>query len=658
MSGNNKAIYRNSNAKGYLIFIVLLAAVIVAAIGAYLYVSRNMAKPLPPGSEAVAIQPIQTITAPAESYDVIVAGTDPEGVAAAVSAARNGQKTLLVDGRDREILGGLMTLGWLNSLDMSYAPTSGLLPGSEVLNQGIFMEWYKHSNIIGDSFDVNAAANAFHKLAEAESNLDILLKVQSMEPVVTEAGGTKTVTGLKLTLADGTAKEVAAKSVIDATQDADIAAAAGAPYTYGREDIGDPNAKMAVTRVFRLKNVTPDIWNLMVKRMNEDDNVHTGGNEMSIWGYTDMKDYPSTNPEKVVMRGLNIGRQFDDTILINALQIFNVDVTDPASKAEAFEIAEKEVPLVVEYMKKQYPEFAGIELDALAPELYVRETRHMIGEYRLTIVDVLENRDQWDRIGYGSYPVDIQRLHKDDHGAVVGDPLQYAVPFRSIVPKEIDGLLVVGRAASFDTLPHGSARVIPVGMATGQAAGAAAKLVSELGVTFRELSASKEGIAELQKRLNDQGMVLKPYELAPLPFMKHKAHKGLQTAMMLGLAYGAYDNEFYLDDPSNQMRFINLLLGSRKAQPEKLAGNPYGDHKPGVDDKKLAGSPLDLETAARMIAFILKEEAPENGSLAALQSKGYVTQETINLISDKNALTNGDTYLLIHDVFNAIRGAQ
>ncbi|MDT2194439.1 FAD-dependent oxidoreductase [Paenibacillus larvae] len=54
-------------------------------------------------------------------YDLIVVGTDPEGVSAAVSAARNGQKTLLIDGKEREVLGGLMTIGWLNSLDMNYA---------------------------------------------------------------------------------------------------------------------------------------------------------------------------------------------------------------------------------------------------------------------------------------------------------------------------------------------------------------------------------------------------------------------------------------------------------------------------------------------------------------------------------------------------------
>ena len=92
----------------------------------------------------------------------------------------------------------------------------------------------------------------------------------------------------------------------------------------------------------------------------------------------------------------------------------------------------------------------------------------MIGEYRLNIVDLLENKDQWDRIAFGSYEGDIQPKDPNDGGTVVLDSYKYAIPFRSIVPQKVDGLLVVGRSASYDTLAHGSARVIPNGMAEGK----------------------------------------------------------------------------------------------------------------------------------------------------------------------------------------------
>ncbi len=459
-------------------------------------------------------------------------------------------------------------------------------------------------------------------------------------------------TGLKLTLADGTTQTVKAGAVIDATQDADIAAQAGVPYTTGREDLGDKKARMAVTLVFRLKNITPDVWKKVQERLENDGDAGTGANAMSAWGYKEMKDYPPLNKERVAMRGLNIGRQNDNTMLINALQVFGIDGTDAKSRAEAFELAKNELPNIVAYMKEKYPEFAGIELDATAPELYVRETRHIQGEYRLSILDVLENRDQWDRIAFGEYPVDIQRMSPADTGAVVTDPKQYAVPFRSIVPLKVDGLLVVGRAASYDSLPHGTARVIPVGMAAGEAAGAAVKIAAEQKLSFRQMAASKEAIAVLHQTLSAQGMVLNPYELKPEPFMQHKAYEGLKAAVTLGLATGGYDNNFALDAKSNQQRMVNMLEGMRKFKPSVMTGNPAAALAKGSDPKKL---PVTMDQAAYMLALLLKVEAAENNAVSALQSKGYLTPATVEAIADKQELTNGDTYMMIKDVYQVLR---
>jgi hypothetical protein len=588
-----------------------------------------------------------------DSYDVIVAGTDPEGIAAAVSASRNGLRTLLVDGRGRDILGGLFTLGWLNTIDMNYAPERNALGQKyKPLNQGIFSEWFQ--KIEGDSFDVVTAANAFYEMVKKEPNIDLLLGTQAMEPILAPgAGGASRIEGITVTKGDGTKQAIRAKAVIDATQDGDIAAASGVPFTYGREDLGDKNAKMAVTLVFRLKNVTPDVWNQIRKRLNGDDNPNTGANEVSAWGYPEMYNYPEVNQGKVKMRGLNIGRQNDNTVLINALQIFGIDGADPASRQKGIEIGKQEIPHVVEYLQKHFPEFRNVELDASAPELYVRETRHIRGEYRLSIIDVLENRDQWDRIAFGSYPVDIQRTSPSDNGAVVCAPEQYAVPFRSLVPLKVDGLLVVGRAASYDTLAHGSARTVPVGMAEGQAAGAAAKLAIEKGVTFRQLAASRDDIAALQKRLNDQKMDLKPFSIKPQPFMLHKQYEGLKAAVSLALAYGGYDNNFQLDEPSNPKRFANVMNGARKIKPSAFSGDANGALR-GMSDDDAGKKPLTLEQAAYTAAQALGWKVSSAGALAELENKGFLKKETANSFADKNRLTNGDTYMIVKDLRDAL----
>ncbi|MBP1997087.1 FAD-dependent oxidoreductase [Paenibacillus eucommiae] len=591
-----------------------------------------------------------------ESYDLIVVGTDPEGISAAVSGARNGLKTLLVDGRDREILGGLMTIGWLNSIDMNWVKPKKSLSGKEQahLNQGIFTEWYKQ--VEGHSFDVTTAANVFNKLVSAEGNIDIYMKSEAIEPIIKKGDHSVLIEGVAITDKDGKKHNILAKAVIDATQDADIAAAAGVSFTIGREDLGDKESSMAVTAVFRLKNIDDKAWNLITKRLSEDGDEGTGSDQMSAWGYgKEMKAYVPLNKERAMMRGLNIGRQNDDTILINALHIFEIDGLDPDSHKEALEIAKEELPNVVKFLNK-LPEFKHAELDAIATELYVRETRHMKGLYRLSILDLLENRDQWDRIAFGSYPADIQKTSPSDSGAIPVDPQRYAVPFRSIVPQHVDGLLVVGRAASYDTLAHGSARVIPTGMAEGQAAGAVVKLVADKKITFRQLAENKSFIAELQKQLTDQGMELKEYTLKPQSFMEHKSYPGLKAAVYMGLAYGSYGNTaFNLDEASNAQRMVNQVSGMGRMHPTFFEGDIAAALQNVTEPAK---TPLTLQQASFTFAKALDVDTTIEEAQAKLQEKGFLSKATIDGIKNKQKLTNGDAFMMLKDMAESVAGAK
>ncbi|WP_127588619.1 FAD-dependent oxidoreductase [Paenibacillus koleovorans] len=639
---------RRLRRKNVMVLIIVILFICLVGVAAFFYYTMDRQTV----GDPKALEKVEPVKQLKNEYDVVVVGTDPEGVAAAVSASRNGLKTLLVDGHDRDILGGLMTLGWLNSLDHNYDnEKNSLFPGSkpEILNKGIFTEWY--DQVEGDSFDVVTAANAFYKLVKNEKNIDLYLRAGAIEPIMADNAGTKRVVGVTVTKTDGAKQAITAKSVIDATQDADVAAAAGVPFTIGREDIGDKAARMAVTLVFRLKNVTPDVWNQIKKRLKDDGDPGTDANELSAWGYGEMQKYPPENKERVKMRGLNIGRQNDNSILINALQIFGIDGLDPKSRAEAFEIGKKELPYVVAHMKKLYPEFANVELEGTAPELYVRETRHMVGEYRLSMVDVMENRDQWDRIGFGSYSVDIQRISPTDSGAVMSHPVKYAIPFRSIVPQKVDGLLVVGRSASFDTLPHGSARVIPVGMATAEAAGAASKLAIDSGISFRELSASKDKVAALQAQLNKQGMELEPSKVKPQPYMSQKGYEGLKTLVSMGLVVGGYDNAGFDTTPvSNPQRMANLMSGVKRIH--KLTGDPNAALA-GITDPAKAS--LTLEQAALTMARAVGLNVTAGQAVQELQTKGYLKKETVDGIEDKSKLINGDAYMMIRDLVNKVK---
>jgi len=472
-------------------------------------------------------------------YDLVVVGTDPEGIAAAVSAARSGLQVLLLDRRDRP--GGLFTLGWLNTLDMNHDPQGNLL------TRGIFAEFF--AQVEGISFDVQTAEQVFTHMLAAEENLELRWQA--------EVADTEVIEGHVISIGLVGGERIRARHFIDATQDGDLFSLAGASYTVGMEDIGT-DRRQAVTLVLKVAGVD---WQTVVRTLNspERERKYNGAHGTSAWGFMEeMRAYRALDPQ-IRPRGLNMGRQNDGTVLINAMHIFGVDGLDPASRREAMERGYREAEHMVSFMRQTLPGFANAYLAATAPELYVRETRHLQGLYRLTIDDVMEHRNFWDKIALGSYPVDIQATAMDDWGAVIGNPALFSIPFRSLVPRELYNLLVVGRAASYDSLAHGSARVVPVGMAAGEAAGVAAAIALEKGVDFHRLSADRELIALLQERLRDQGAYLPDFAV-PHSMEGHPLYPVVRELRAWGLVRGGYDNNYRLDEEA-ELRDISRVVG-------------------------------------------------------------------------------------------------
>ena len=561
-------------------------------------------------------------------YDLLVVGSDPEGIAAAVSGARNGLRTLLVDLRPEP--GGLITRGWLNTIDMNYGP------GREILNKGIFLEFYQQIKS-KNSFDPEMAAKAFHSLMSKERNLQLLLNVQDIKPCLERVNDKIVLTGVSVILPDGLKKDIFAARVIDATQDADLAAAAGVPYTTGLSDCGRPDERIAVTLIFKLKGVGEREWGKLQQAIIAHREPHTGADAFSAWGFAKiMKEYRPAN-NRLGVRGLNIGRLQKEQVLINALQIFGVDPLSLESRAQARLFAEQEIPRLIEYLKRNIPGLESASLEGFAPELYVRDSRHIQGLYRLSINDVMENKDFWDRIAFGSYPVDIQATSPYFTGDIIGVPVKYAIPFRCLVPREVEKLLVIGRSTSFDALAAGSARVVPVGMATGQAAGTAAALSIEEDLFFQEMSASPRVIAELQNRLNSQGMEIKPFQAA-VPWGDHWAYSGLKFMRQWGLASGGYTNDYRLDEEMKEESFLHGLSAALRMTGTGVS--PEIKTYP-------RGQELTLKVAAQIMCAARGLLLSPGEAYQYLAGKGFWEQAELRRLQKEGKISRGAGYLII-----------
>ena len=567
----------------------------------------------------VAEEPIQE----GMDYDVIVVGGDPEGVCAAVSSARSGLKTLLIE--DDEALGGLMTLGKLNFIDICESRDGS------ILTQGLFMEFY--DAVGGTAFDVETAKQFFYDWVVNEKNATLKLNTEFIKPVMDG----DTIVGVVVE-ENGEQATYTASRIIDATVDADVAAAAGAPYTVAGEDIGEKERHMGVTLVFELSGVN---WDKVVDYLENDDNEGTGATDKTAWGYTREGYAYEPKDDLMRLRGFNVARQDNGNVLVNALIIFDVDAMSEESKAQGIARAQKELEYIVPYVRENFIGFENVELAGTASQLYIRESRHIIGEYQLTIDDVLENRDQWDKIAIVAYPADIQPTAGQTYGTVIGSPDRYAIPFRSIVPLEVENMLVIGRSASYTSLAAGSARVIPVGMAEGEAAGVASAYSLNNAISFRDMSADEAAIADVQKTLKKQGAYLDDFEVHEA-FMEHWAYPGVKVIRSLGLLDGGYSNDYRLDEPMGKWRLQNMINNSLKKTGSDFA---------------LVEDITDPVTNGNMIAVAARladvEADSYTGQLSGLQEKGIVTEEILNHMgTEHEAPMAAEAIMIVANLYN------
>ena len=225
-----------------------------------------------------------------ESFPLIVFAGEAEGVSAAVTAARKGIETLLILYREKP--GGLMTYGGLNFLDINNAPDG------KNLNKGFFAEW--HQKVGGKiSFSIDRAAEVFEDMLANEKNLTVYRNIELLS--INKRNNT-TIRSIVIGINDEI-KEISGEYFIDASQDADFAVKAGAPYFEGGADIGLPDRHMAVTLVLHLGNID---WGKLAVDVRNNRFGPSYINKDNAWGFVNIGQIYKPVNVNTKMRGLNI----------------------------------------------------------------------------------------------------------------------------------------------------------------------------------------------------------------------------------------------------------------------------------------------------------------------------------------------------------------
>ena len=189
----------------------------------------------------------------------------------------------------------------------------------------------------------------------------------------------------------------------------------------------------------------------------------------------------------------------DSSLCVNMLRPYGVDGTCSESITKGLSHVRQDLLRLVGFFRKYIPGCQNAYPVDADPELLFRETRRIKGEYLLTAQDVLQGHQFADSVALGAYYLDVH--NPDDPGcACVLSKETYGIPYRCLLPRGVEGLLVAGRAISGSAEAAGSFRVMATCMATGEAAGTAAALAVREGVAPREVH-----VGRLRERLLAQG---------------------------------------------------------------------------------------------------------------------------------------------------------
>lgn len=440
-------------------------------------------------------------------YDVIVCGGGPAGIAAAAAAARFGASTLLIE--KNAYVGGCAASG-LPFLNFFNRRREQVVRGiGEELVQRMQHEKAALPHVLTSGGHVDSITMIdpeWTKICAEEMLLESGCELLYNTIV---CGCTCEDSRLcSITVANKAGiSQLEADCFVDATGDADLAAFAGAEFELGRP--GD-HAAQAMSLVCRMARV--DVEKVSA-RFSQSPIVTTPLGASRAYNTHVTGKFTQWND---VLRKLRLFDHDDhdfwagtvrdgELTYVNTTRVTGLDATDPVQRTQANIEARRQLKGIVQFLNQYIEGMKDAYVVSVPNGIGVRETRRLCAAYMLTEDDVLSGRNFPDSIARNGYCIDIHDPSGKKWGArfIQSPDSAYGIPYRCLLPRRVDGLLVAGRCIGATHEAQGSVRIMPACMATGQAAGCAAAMAAKSGCTPQSVDT-----ALLRTRLQKEGAVI------------------------------------------------------------------------------------------------------------------------------------------------------
>ncbi len=428
--------------------------------------------------------------------EVLVIGGGPAGVMAAIAAARQGAKTMLVEQTgccggmatsglvgpfmtcydakgQRMIIGGLFAELVDRMVERGYA-----LHPADILGGTAFTSWIKLGHDHVTPFEAEGLKLILDEMLE-EAGVELLYHTAFLEPLLES----KRICGVRVCSKAGI-ETIEARVVIDCTGDGDVATRAGVPFEMGNEELG---LIQPATMFFHITHVDAEVLEQEIQSHLHLFYRKDGVNYRSLhWRVAEAREAGDWTLDRVSIGLFRMPKS--DEWCVNTSRIIGIDSTDNKSLTQAELEGRRQADEILRFLQKYVPGCENVRLKATAAHVGIRESRHIQGEYRLTAEDLLGCKVPRDSVFIAANSVDVHGRFgpkSNEYVAIQGD--YYGVPYRSLLPQGVEGLLLAGRCLSADSTAAGAVRVMPPCMAMGQAAGTAAALCLREEVTPKEL---------------------------------------------------------------------------------------------------------------------------------------------------------------------------
>lgn len=413
------------------------------------------------------------------TYDVAVIGGGGAGICAAVAAARNGAKVVLV--QDRPMLGGNAS----SEIRVRLNGVNRLKTGLAERETGIIEEFLLKNRFENPQESYPVWDNILYDFVVSEPNIDLMLNTSAMKSKI---NGNKIESVKCWQLMTETEFTIKADIFIDCSGDGLMAASAGAEYRTGREGKAEFNEKYAPDK--------PDGWQMGITSL--------------IWAKDMGKPMPYSPPSYVIKLDLADSHPHRKVKQLEE-GFWWLEIGSDDDIIAEYETNRHKVMGYVhgmwDYVKNsgKYPEAANYALEWLATIPGRRESRRFIGDYILSERDLTEHKHFDDAVAYGGWSLDehnpggIEDLKEPPSYFHERFAEVYQIPFRSLYSKNISNLLFAGRNVSQTHIALSSSRIIATCSLMGQAVGTAASLCIKHGALPREVG--KKHITELQEQI-------------------------------------------------------------------------------------------------------------------------------------------------------------